>query len=86
MSGFNAYDFKKQYIDSQPEGTFFKTMSAELNYYFFSHMHDVQVILFSKTDIITHFFDFFNYLCLYGDGSDISRSYAAYYVNISNLI
>lgn len=81
MTEFNAYDFKKQYIDNQHEGTFFRLMTGELNYYFFSHMHDVEVDLYSKVEVISHFYDFFSFLYSYYNDSDISRAYATFYVS-----
>ena len=81
MSGMNAYQFKHQYIDTQAENSFFRIMTRELNYYFFSHTHDVVLELYTKTDIVGHFFDFFNYLTRNYNGIDVSRAYSAYYVS-----
>jgi hypothetical protein len=80
---FNAYDFKRQFIDSQSENSFFKIMTQELNYYFFSHMHDVIVEVYTKMELISHFYDFFNYLTEHYNGTDVSRAYASYYQELS---
>lgn len=77
---YNANDFKNQYIDSQAPNTFFKILTGDLNNYFFSHMHDVELKLYSKRDIIAHFYDFFNYLTTHYKGNNISRAYSSYYV------
>jgi hypothetical protein len=58
-------------------------MTQELNYYFFSHMHDVIVEVYTKQELITHFYDFFNYLTEHYQGTDVSRAYASYYQELS---
>lgn len=79
---YNANDFKKQYIDTQLPNTFFQIMTGELNHHFFSHMHDVELTLYTKRDLISHFYDFFNYLTVHYEGKDISKAYYAYYVKL----
>jgi len=80
---FTAYEFKQQYIDTQPENSFFRIMTSDLNYYFFSHMHDVVVELYAKQEVVAHVYDFFNYLTQHYNGVDISRAYASYYQELS---
>jgi hypothetical protein len=58
-------------------------MTRELNYYFFSHMHDVIVEIYTKQELISHFYDFFNYLTEQYNGTDVSRAYASYYQELS---
>lgn len=78
-----AYDFHLKIIEPAPPSSIFKILTDELDYYFFSHMHDVKLESFTKMDTILHFFDFFEFLIHQYEGSDVTSAYASYYVKIS---
>jgi len=75
-----AFEFNKKYIDSASADSFFKILSDDLDYYFFSHMHDVRLELLDKVDLISHFYDFFEFLTKKYNGDNVTRAYSSYYV------
>lgn len=76
----NAGDFNKGFIERLDSKSMFKILIENFNYYFFSHMQNVKLTNMEPQEVLTHFFDFFQYCGSQGTESDVSRSYAAYYV------
>ena len=76
----NAYDFNEKVISKQKPNEIFHRLSDELDYYFFSHMHDVELELLSREEVTTHFYDFFEFLINGYQGTDITKAYSSYYV------
>lgn len=76
----NAHIFNKRVIEESGEDNLFKLLLSQFDHQFFSHLHDINLELMEKKDVIYHYYDFFTYLCRKYNGEDISTSYRFYYV------
>ena len=75
-----AGEFNKVFIEKLESRSMFKILIENFNYYFFSHVQNVELSLMDIGEVLTHFYDFFVYCGTSSLEPDISRAYAAYYV------
>lgn len=81
----NANMFHKRVIEESFEDNLFKVLLNEFDHNFFSHLHDIQLVLLPKEEVIHHFYDFFLFLCKHYNGEQIGASYRFYYVLSNHL-
>ena len=81
----NAHVFNQKVVEEGSGDNFFKLLLRDFENHFFSHLHDIDLELIKKEEVILHFYEFFNHLCKTYDGQDMSRSYYFFYVGLADL-
>ncbi len=78
-----AHVFNQRVIEDSFKDNFYKVLLRDFDTHFFSHLHDIPLVAMTKVDTISHFYDFFKYLCRGYEGRDIAHCYQYYYVNFN---
>ena len=77
-----ANEFHKVVIQNMDKTSIFQILLEKFNYYFFSHIQNLNLEIFETIEIVAHFQDFFGYTLTMYQGSTIPQAYASYYVNM----
>lgn len=82
----NAGEFNKGFLEKLEGNSMYKILIEHFNYYFFSHQQNVKLQRMETSEVISHYYDFFLFACSgKGGEQDVSRAYAAYYVDYYNI-
>jgi len=79
----NAYNFSRDILEKKPEGSYYTILSKNLGYYFFSHLHNIELAHLEYPILVDHLQQFVNYYVFEYDGTDIGMAHSDYYKKLS---
>ena len=81
-----AYKFKEEFLEKQSEDSVYKKLVNNLNYYFWSNLHVIEVNHIEYPVLVNHLYDFIEYYAYRYNGNQIDMGYNEFYKTLSTTM
>ena len=78
-----AYKFKEEFLENQPEDSVYQLLVKNLNYYFWSNLHVIEVNHIEYPALVNHLYDFLEFYANEYNGSQVDMGYNEFYKKLS---
>jgi hypothetical protein len=75
----SAYIFKRDVLDKQDPESVYGLLTGNLSYYFFSHLHNLEIIHLEYPILIDHLYEFLNFFIGVYKGESVTMAYSEFY-------
>jgi hypothetical protein len=75
----NAYIFKRDVLDKQDPDSVYGLFTGNLSYYFFSHLHNLEIVHLEYPILIDHLYEFLNFFLGVYKGESVAMAYSEFY-------
>jgi hypothetical protein len=75
-----AYEFNRDFITNQAEDSCYKLLTENMSYYFFSHLHNLEITHLEFPATVSHIVQFIEFFSWQYKGEDVSRAFEEFTV------
>ena len=80
-----AYEVNRDFISQQPEGCCYRLLIENMSYYFFSHLHNLEITHLEFPVTVSHLVSFIEFYSWSYNGDDVGRAFEEFTVIFSSL-
>lgn len=81
-----AYKFKEEFLENQPEDSVYQLLVKNLNYYFWSNLHVIEVNHIEYPTLVNHLYDFLEFYANEYNGNQVDMAYSEFYKKLGKCM